>query len=261
MTFYDTLKDAVRDNRGNLVNSLLSEPDFDQDTMLVKAVEDSYMNVELVQLLLKRGAGVDVASRNGKTPLKAAIHARNDTLMNDCLERGADVNFGGNGHTPLHVAVERYPQAVTKLLALGADPNIMSPYIDQGNVLHNAVRFSQFPLTVLEALLAHITDMDAHDRAGLAALHIASFNDREGHAKLLLQHGANVNVVSKDGDTPLYLAAQHDHIDMVLLLLNAGADPNIKNAAGQTAASTAEKHSHHGMQRLLKKRMAAMAAE
>lgn len=89
-------------------------------------------HVEIAQMLLAAGAGVDVADTEwGHTPLmEAAAYGHTDTVRL-LLRHGADTNARSDGRdTALMRAAERYEaepehlQTVQVLLAAGADPNL-----------------------------------------------------------------------------------------------------------------------------------------
>ena len=64
-------------------------------------------NRDIVELLLEKGADVNLQNNSGDTPLHFAIAGENVELCNLLLNAGADVNLQNeNGKTPLHHAVE-----------------------------------------------------------------------------------------------------------------------------------------------------------
>ncbi len=80
-----------------------------------------------VKLLLDLGADPDAgASVNGLTPLMAASMKGHVAVMELLIQRGADVNIRAMfGQTALHIAAEfGTPETVKVLLAHGADPHV-----------------------------------------------------------------------------------------------------------------------------------------
>ena len=81
---------------------------------------------ELVDLLLTRGAKVDLRNRAGATPLHDAALGGDAGVVKMLLDHGADVNARDTetGATPLYNAASWGRQEVLELLlSRGADPN------------------------------------------------------------------------------------------------------------------------------------------
>jgi hypothetical protein len=95
---------------------------------------------EIVQLLLERGATVDIAADEGYRPLIEAIAANQTPIVQILLEHGADPNRLAAGLTPLEFAIQRNnPEAVKLLLQAGATAkpanghNLLAVAQQQGN--------------------------------------------------------------------------------------------------------------------------------
>jgi uncharacterized protein len=90
--------------------------------------------------LLKSGADIHAADKNGVTALHHAVRFRSPTAVATLIEHGADVNQAcrRSGSTPLHRAVtqsgapgtagkgQEAIEIIEMLLAAGADPAIMN---------------------------------------------------------------------------------------------------------------------------------------
>ncbi|HLJ55441.1 MAG TPA: hypothetical protein VKT77_10415 [Chthonomonadaceae bacterium] len=85
---------------------------------------------DFVEALLKHGAGIDSADRDGHTPLWYALMARKGALARQLIDRGARVTVGrSRGELLFHAIRQSYyvgDATVEKILARGADPNL--PY-------------------------------------------------------------------------------------------------------------------------------------
>lgn len=90
-------------------------------------------NEEMVALLLRRGAEVDVRGEGGITPFHIATHYERIKILNKLLDMDANINStytssGDEGFTALHF-VSKYPwvpnweKTVELLLRRGADVN------------------------------------------------------------------------------------------------------------------------------------------
>jgi ankyrin repeat protein/mono/diheme cytochrome c family protein len=159
--------------------------------------------LDIVQLLLDRGAEVNAKNRRASTPLHWGIH--DEAKVRVLLARGAAINAKQiEGRTPLYQAA-LFPSGtpvLRLLLEKGADPSI-------------ATLIGQTPLIA------------AAGRGDIEAM------------LLLIEKGANVNVKNGAGDTPLMAAATNGNPRAVQLLLDKGADATVKNKRGETALGNA----------------------
>jgi ankyrin repeat protein len=73
-------------------------------------------DVELVRLLIKRGAQVDAADEHGQTALMDAVMANQVETARVLLEAGADPNAPGMGLPPMAFAVTLGGREMVKLL-------------------------------------------------------------------------------------------------------------------------------------------------
>jgi len=180
-------------------------------------------NTELVQLLLKHNAKVELADTDGNTALHHAVaRCRSRTtsppyslkvlsssnvkpVVDMLLENKADVNTANSsGETPLYRAASRgLLDVASKMLQVyGGNPS-------KGSLDKN-------PL-VTACLQQNIELVDT-----------------------LLKHGADPNLASKSCDSdskrsfPLFVAADKGNIDIITLLLNAGANVNAMNDEGES---------------------------
>jgi hypothetical protein len=98
-------------------------------------------HVQIVDMLLNRGADVNVSTQDGYygTALQAASDRGHKQIVEMLLDRGADVNAQGKYHvTALHMASDRgYEQIVKMLLDKGADVNVQGEYY--GTALQEAL--------------------------------------------------------------------------------------------------------------------------
>jgi ankyrin repeat protein len=207
-----------------------------------------------VEVLLAKGANVNVQSKQHRTPLHTA--AAQDGAFESLkllVEKGADVNAadgvpnfstGGIGTTPLMLAVRgRDPRSTRYLLAHGAKVNQADS--SGGTALLSAAR--QGCVENVKALLAAGADPNATVKEfpfkGFGALGWAAAMDRGEAVEALIAAGADVNQKDGLGYTPLVWASMSERGDAttVKMLLAAGADPNVKGAFGETAASWAAK--------------------
>jgi ankyrin repeat protein len=65
------------------------------------------------------------------------------------------------------------------------------------------------------------------------SLHLASQEENEDVARLLLERGTDVAAQINDGSTPFHLASQEGHKDVARLLLEHDADVTARQTMGQ----------------------------
>ena len=152
--------------------------------------------------------------------------------------KGAADAVGPCGFTPLLLAcMQGGVDAVTSLLALGADPAIEG---HMHRILFPDEKYKCTPLMlaardghikIVEVLLAdaRVDVNQASSDAGRTAMFAASYTGQAAVVKLLLAHdGIDANQArTDDGLTPLFVACQNRHAAIVkLLLAHDGIDAN-----------------------------------
>jgi ankyrin repeat protein len=88
---------------------------------------------------------------------------------------------------------------------------------------------------------------------GFTPLHLASYFDRGGAVRLLLDRGAEVGATSRNQMKvqPLHSAVAAQSTEIVAALLVAGADPNARQQDDVTPYMAAEQHENTDLVRLL----------
>lgn len=136
---------------------------------------DKCVGLELLQLLIRYGAGITEKSSNdnsGKTNIhEAAIYECNEGIQIFKVKQG-DVNIlDGRGNTPLHYAVKNSDTALL-LMKLGADVNRKN---SKGETpLHLAIEENNF--ASIKALIVYQSNIDALNDNGNSTLHYAAAN-------------------------------------------------------------------------------------
>ena len=163
---------------------------------------------------------------------------------------------------PLVEAVARMDvNAVTKLLAAGADANVRNTA--DTPVLFTAVSGGSAP--IVKALLAkqadpNVRDIDTDSTPLLEAI------GRADLVQLLLTAGADINAARRKGDlligiTPLMLAVLDQDENMVQFFLDKGADIKAKTPSGDTALAIAKGFSESENRNRLIRMLEAAAAQ
>jgi ankyrin repeat protein len=190
-------------------------------------------NVDLVRLLLAKGADARaVSAQQGSALLEAAQYGDID-VMRLLIDRGADVNLAitSSALTPLGNAVSSNEfESVKLLLAHGA--RVDGPALND----HGKVRNGRLSL------------------GNLTALMLAAPYGSPALIDLLLKAGSDVNAKDERALTPLMLAVASETQDaqVVQRLLSAGADVNARSTSGETALDWADKFGNRKVIAVLK---------
>ncbi|KAH8264924.1 hypothetical protein KR038_008016 [Drosophila bunnanda] len=146
--------------------------------------------VDVVGILLSRGAQIDARNRQGYTALWLAVKEGHWSVVEQLLQRGAllDEPLGQTRKTPLMIAAE------------------------EGH------------LELMELLLARGSALEAQDHEGFTALSWACLRGHLAAAKTLIEHGCNRHHEDHNGRTALDLAAYQGAASLVLYLLDQGGN-------------------------------------
>lgn len=228
----------------------------DAELYLKSAVEDG--NAEAVKICLAQGAGVNCQFKDDLyTPLHTACSSSSNSgsleVLNLLLERGADGNACNKWReTPLLIAANNgHHAAVNALLEHGADPSLCS---EAG---WSALTFAAHKgyNNIVTLLLKAGAPVNVRVTEDLSTpLHKACAGGKPGHlsaVKQLLENGADVHALNKWRETPLLTAANHGQADAVDDLLKHGADPCKCTDTGWSPLSIAAYKGHDDVVRLL----------
>lgn len=174
-----------------------------------------------------------------------AVRKEDIKLIQQLLERGADVNFQESdwGWAPLHNAVQNSREDIASLLLhYGADPclrkrNGATPFILAGIVGN---------VKLLKLFLSKGADVNECDSHGFTAFMEAAVYGNVEALRFLYKSGAKVNLrrktkeeqerIRKGGATALMDAAKKSHLEVVKILLNEmGADVTVCDNMGRNA--------------------------
>jgi ankyrin repeat protein len=183
--------------------------------------------LEVADLLLKQGAGVDTKDNHNKRPLETALDGKNLGKMRFLLEHGARTNTRDRfNKRPLETAYHR------------------------GN------------LPAIKLLLECGADADLRDTYDWTPLHYASYHGQLDIVRLLLKYGADVDSKARKtlDWTPLHGASSQGHLTIVQELVDGGADVYAQDAAQHTPISIALRTGRSGVVELLREYIRDQAA-
>src|SRR5688500_12035399 len=176
-------------------------------------------NPQLVQLLLDRGARVNVQHRSGNTPL---IMSADPSFM--------EMNAKPGGPPPILSS-----EVMSLLLAKGADPNAVGQYGRTALMAASSV-------AKVKLLLARGAQVNVRDESGATALTSAVERADVEVVDALLKAGAEgLNAQNEDGETLLMRAVRSGKTDLARLLLANGADASLVDVLGDTVSILAYK--------------------
>lgn len=195
---------------------------------LIQALETDGSAMEVLELLVERGADVDISLRSGGTVLMHAARSGFKDVVKFLVEKGAIVNTTAKLlKTPLSEAARNGHTEIVKILMNAGADHRVSLHRTNWTPLHEAHAHPE----CLRALLDGGAEIDAPSNDS-TALYLAAFHGKLQSVKLLVSRGANLEVTCVfpglyDSEfTPLLAAAREGHYDIVRTLLEAGA--NIK---------------------------------
>ncbi len=185
------------------------------DDGLTPLVIDALYDQELLDAILARNVRLDCTDAAGRTPLTVAIVREDSSQVRQFLAKGADPLFrSGMGHAPLAAASSHgYDPLVKQLLDAGATVGQRGWHGQTALMLaaHEAVA---------ERLIAAGASIDETDEGGNTALHYALSRGDTAIAQLLLNKGADCGVRSKAGELPLSVAAGAESVALVQRLID-----------------------------------------
>ena len=197
----------------------LNHVDKDGYTPLIYAsLPGDRANLDLIQLLITKGANLNATSNFDESPLKLLIRDGNYEGAQLLLTAGADpdpANF-----TPLHQAT-----------ASGDLPNILSSLTPQTLEEQNCFERSPW-LTAIHAdqpsaaqlLQSQGANTKVSGQTGVTPLHLAAEANACNSIPYLLQQKHNLETRADFGNAPLHNAVENDSLEAAKLLLDAGAD-------------------------------------
>eukprot|EP00919_Chromeraceae_sp_WS-2016_P032791 GHVR01077369.1.p1 GENE.GHVR01077369.1~~GHVR01077369.1.p1 ORF type:complete len:198 (+),score=42.47 GHVR01077369.1:5889-6482(+) len=143
--------------------------------------------------------------------------------------------------TPLMAAACSGRHEVVKyLLTLSVIESSMSP----STSVHH-------PASELLSRAIELVRVDATNKFGWTALHLASSRNHVDVVKLLCQAGSSVETKDTDGHTALHAAVTGGHIEVVQVLLSANANPTEPNKFGETPIDLAMQFERKSLELLL----------
>ncbi len=211
-------------------------------TPLLYAIEQR--QIELVKLLIDRGANPKDRTKQDETPLHRACYSGDKDIVCFLCEKGVDIDaLNQRGQTPLMLALQaRNMEIVSFLLDRGAGIFFKDnegcgiiEYFEKGYYLLRETE----QLKCLRLLCQKGVDLNAQDQNGETILMRQIGKKNWKIVNLLLKYNPDVNVQDNCGCTALMRAVEGENIKLVHRLLRNGADVCLKDNLGGTAFNLA----------------------
>lgn len=208
----------------------------DRKTALMIAAKNG--DLRTVRTLLSKNVSVDQPDSTGLTALIYAttnLSPQNLEIVEMLLKKGADINLlvsdskGGCSTALINAAATRNLPLVKFLLNNKANINLACP--NGINAFRAAIPSGGYPFSndrneILETLLAAGADVNAADSSGQTNLMFAASRENWTAVGLLLKKGALINDRDKNGNTALMYIPYWGENYLLKFLLENGADPN-----------------------------------
>ena len=196
---------------------------------------------KIVQSLLDGGANTGIRDRDGNTAVHIALLGHQDErMLSYLIPANADIEARDYlGRTPLcHAIASSSPSIVRYLIQCEADVNASCDVSNSlGTLLFETVR--QRKTWATEILLGGGADWQARDSTGRRAIYYAVRGGQESMVKMLLDHGSTETPTSgpasNSGSTLLHCAMIKPEVAIVEMLLKAQVDVNGQDLVGDTA--------------------------
>jgi ankyrin repeat protein len=210
--------------------------------------------------MLKAGASPEgsESSRDDAAPLVMASFRGNMEMVDMLIKNGADIDVRAEGSTPLQVAaINSRLDVVRRLLKAGADPN--ATFKEGGKKGLTPLAFcAGLNLTdAIKVLIEGGARVNKITKEGTSSpLFVAV---REGHVEavqVLLKNGTDPNLQHKRGLTPLMAAAAAGEKKAAGLLLKNGADPAVEGPRNMTAAEVADLRDNNQVEKMIEEAVA-----
>lgn len=191
------------------------------------------VHLDLVKLLVERGADVNAEDNNGVVPLHSLATRNSAEAIEFLTAKGANVDavsYGGN--TALHyAALSDAADAAAVLIKEGADMEIKEDYGRTPLILGARERGGP---KIIKVFLEGGADVNAKDKFGATALDLAAWRGKKEVVDILLDSGADVPAKGPSAHMLLSQAATHGLSRLFGVVIEAGADPTFNLSDGGT---------------------------
>ena len=281
--YAQNIHNAVKTSNINQVKTLLTENselvntlDEEGNTPLILACVDPNVSSEIIELLIKSGADLQLGDPDNDTPLHYAAYSGNTKAAGILIENNADLDYlDVREQTPLHFAITRkHIEAATLLVNSGA--NLEARVYRSGNTpLLMAIEdkdevFAEFliskgakvdirnnggRLPIYGALdicsskivnqILDIKSIIDLKKDGVYLMNAAITCKNSSVVNLLIEQGFDIKEADLIGQSLVHKAAANGMIDLIKTLENRGIDVDSKDVYGKSPLHISAKHGHN----------------
>ncbi|XP_070765650.1 CARD- and ANK-domain containing inflammasome adapter protein [Enoplosus armatus] len=264
------LEELLEDTDINIVNS-------SNETLLHVAAE--YGHLSIIELLIRKGARLDMQDNKGHTALHKAASRGHTETVRTLIQAGAPIYTPDlQGKTPVHLAAEN--EHLNSVKVLVQEENKQSESNTQDMFLHMAAMEDNWRLA--ETLLQSRASVDARNHHKKTALFYAVSRNNDKTVTVLLNAGAAVNCdvvneaiklneesilrlllgnVSEEAlGSALFSAVKQNHDGVVTILIDSGANVNLLDKQGYTPLLLSAELGHTEVFRVLVAKQAKLDA-
>ena len=190
--------------------------------LLKKLLQLNKLNWDNVELLIERGADINLKDRRGKNAFMLLLkHHTSVEALNLFISKGGDINVKDNrGRNLLMKAVQKPKNCkiLKALIDLGLEVNSRD---NKGNTPLLIASRIFFNTEVMDFLLDRGADVDAKDKNGVTSLMVAStMLSNSNSVKCLLKWGADVNAKDSQGKSPLIWASSTEFSNKISRIID-----------------------------------------
>ncbi|KAJ3666966.1 hypothetical protein Zmor_002382 [Zophobas morio] len=189
------------------------------------------LEAEIVQMLLSSGSEVDVPDAKGRFPIHIACKNKRVNIVGILLAKDAKVNIpDAKGKLPIHYACKSWDHNLVRLL-LENDAKINVQSAKGKLPILKACEYCHPP--TIKLLLEKGSEVNTQDSRGRLPIHIACRGDWPTVTQLLLEYHSEINIPDGDGYLPIHFAFERRNVEIVRTLVENGADLNIPDPRDQ----------------------------
>jgi len=158
---------------------------------------------DVVQAILSGGSDVHIRNIEGKTPLYIAVQEGRTALIPVLLSYGSEIFAADNtGTTPFDLAARANDSTFNLLITA----DTVNSRDSSGNTMLHATVRNRGNANQIGRILDNRAPVDARNREGETALHLAVRMNQRETGEFLISRGASIFSLNSSGHSPLFLA-------------------------------------------------------